>query len=592
MKERFVQVQMDPMTSSLLCLDFFKQSRYLALLLYRPLFALQLLVHSVFSPFDFVSSIDFVSFLITMLPLITFIILAYFLLYAFAYSIPFHLAPSQAPLREEIHLEKPEYGPQSSLEAWIREEEKIALDRLLRNIAPGGSNCPNCAPGTVIASPSKQHPNYYYQWIRDAATITHSLVDLYASNPNSYLSSHLIPILESYASLSHRLQHTPNPSGDFSDLSGLGEPKFHADGSAFTDSWGRPQRDGPALRALTLMAYLKAYNASHPALWNAPDGQNPFADLFSPSMPADSVIKADLEYVSHVWREEGFDLWEEVNGLHFFTAIVQLRALKEGAELAGRFGDYGAMRWYGDQTGMMEDFIERFWDDQRGRIVATLESKRSGFDCGVLLGAIHGTDGEDSEARFSPWSDEVLVSLLGLVKDQKQRFPINAAPSDTYSVDGGLDELAGVGIGRYPEDEYDGYGVTPAGGNPWFLCTTSASEVLYRTASHIASTRILNVTSTGLRFWSALLPTSDIKAGQIYNAQDPTYIKALQRLKTAGDSFLAVVRKHADGEGALSEQFDRVTGYERGALDLTWSYSAFMQAVRARQMLAVEERYR
>lgn len=98
-----------------------------------------------------------------MLPVIPIIVLAYFLLYAFAYSIPHHFAPSQAPLGQDFHLEKAELGPQSSLDAWIREEEKIALGRLLRNIAPGGPNCPDAVPGTVIASPSKEHPNYYYQ---------------------------------------------------------------------------------------------------------------------------------------------------------------------------------------------------------------------------------------------------------------------------------------------------------------------------------------------------------------------------------------------------------------------------------------------
>lgn len=304
------------------------------------------------------------------------------------------------------------------------------------------------------------------------------------------------------------------------------------------------------------------------------------------------MIKADLEYVSHFWREEGFDLWEEVNGLHFFTAVVQLRALKEGAELAARFGDYGAMRWYRDQAKVMEGFLERFWDGEKGHIVASLDSGRSGLDCGILLGAIHGTDVEDMEARFAPWSAEVLVSLLGLVKDQRQRFPVNAAPSGSSPDDAAFDDLAGVGIGRYPEDEYDGYAITPAGGNPWFLCTASVSEVLYRTASHIASTRILNVTSTGLPFWTALLPTAILEAGKLYKIHDEAYVKALQRLKSVGDGFLAEVRKHADGEGALSEQFDRVTGYERGALDLTWSYGAFLRAVRARQMLEVEERYR
>ncbi len=53
-------------------------------------------------------------------------------------------------------------------------------------------------------------------------------------------------------------------------------------------------------------------------------------------MPPNSVIKADLEYVSKFWNEtDGYDLWEESMGKHLFTASVQLRALREGAELAG-----------------------------------------------------------------------------------------------------------------------------------------------------------------------------------------------------------------------------------------------------------------
>jgi glucoamylase len=32
----------------------------------------------------------------------------------------------------------------------------------------------------------------------------------------------------------------------------------------------------------------------------------------------------------------------------------------------------------------------------------------------------------------------------------------------------------------------------------------------------------------------------------------------------------------------LSEQFDGVTGYEKSVKNLTWSYAAFLSAVRAR----------
>ena len=65
---------------------------------------------------------------------------------------------------EQAKLQHEPVQPQESLEEWISQEEEIALDRLLANIAPGGSNVgPEAVNGTVVASPSREHPDYYYQ---------------------------------------------------------------------------------------------------------------------------------------------------------------------------------------------------------------------------------------------------------------------------------------------------------------------------------------------------------------------------------------------------------------------------------------------
>ncbi|RDI78439.1 hypothetical protein Vi05172_g11594 [Venturia inaequalis] len=520
-----------------------------------------------------------------MLPLVPIVTVAYLALYTFAFSIPSNLRPSQRPLGASLQVEKTDLGAQSSLVSWLEHEEKIALDKLLQNVAPGGVNAPDAAPGTVIASPSKTHPNYYYQWVRDAAITVGTLVELYREDSSSYVSSKVVPIIEAYAGLSNKIQHTHNPSGSFDDLSGLGEPKFMVDGTPFTENWGRPQRDGPPLRAITLMQYLSAYNISHSELWNTANGVNPFADLYDSRLPANSTIKADLEYVSHFWRESGFDLWEEVNGLHFFTAIVQLRALREGSKLASSFGDHGAARFYYDQASELEKtLLPRFWDSNKGHIIETLDSPRSGLDCGILLGSIHGTTPEcstdpssASQCSHAPYSDEILVTLYAMVRDQRLRFPINAIPSQEA-----FDPLAGVGIGRYPEDGYNGYETIAETGNPWFLCTSSTSEVLYRTRLHLLATNSLKVTERGLPFWKALTLRDNLQTGT-YAKGDPIFIKAVERLQSVGDSFLAVLKTHVDGEGAMSEQFHRVSGFMEGARDLTWSYGAFLQAVRARK---------
>ena len=418
-----------------------------------------------------------------------------------------------------------------------------------------------------------------------------TLVDNYEADPSSYLGSKIVSIMEAYAQFSHGIQHTPNPSGTFEDnLSGLGEPKFNVDGSAFTGNWGRPQRDGPPLRAITLMRYMRAYNESHAELWA--QRSHMFEDLYDARLPANSTIKADLEYTSHYWREPGFDLWEEVNGMHFFTAIVQLRALREGRRVASLFADHGAARWYEDQAERLQrELLPRFWSEEKGHIVETLDSSRSGLDCGILLGSIHGTTTECStnpleaeQCEYAPYSDEILLSLLHLVRDQAFRYPINAKPV-TVSPQDDISELAGVGVGRYPEDGYDGYETIPERGNPWFLCTSSISEVLYRTRLHLQKTGVLTVTERGLPFWNALIPSQHPSPGS-YKKGNDVYEEAVRRLKSVGDAFLKVVRTHVDGEGSMSEQFDRGNGYMRGATDLTWSYGAFLQAVRARKMVS------
>jgi hypothetical protein len=88
--------------------------------------------------------------------LFVFIVVAYFVLYVLA------LSKVQFATRE-YHEQQTELGPQLSLSAWIVQEKHVALHRLLQNIAPFGENAVDAAAGSVIASPSKHEPNYYYQ---------------------------------------------------------------------------------------------------------------------------------------------------------------------------------------------------------------------------------------------------------------------------------------------------------------------------------------------------------------------------------------------------------------------------------------------
>ncbi|KAF1934747.1 hypothetical protein EJ02DRAFT_167345 [Clathrospora elynae] len=516
------------------------------------------------------------------------VILTHLVHYTHAFSIP--SLPRLNSFVSASHTHTQQQPLQDTLGAWIEREERIALDKLLANVAPGGRNVwgKGVADGTVVASPSQDGPDYWFQWVRDAAITMNTLVDVYADDPSSSSASSLATILDAYTSLQRDIQHTSNPSGTLDDLSGLGEPKFHVDGTPFTASWGRPQRDGPALRALTLMHYLREYNASHPELWSSEASEAFFRPYYTVEMPPRSVIKADLEYVSHFWNQSSFDLWEEVEGLHFFTLMVSVRSLKEGSVLARSFGDMGAADWYEEQAGYIENLLGKFWNPIKGHLVETLWSKRSGLDCGLLLGSLHALPplGSDDEAVYPPWSDEILVSLLALARDQRDRFPINSRPSEDQDDGGETDAFEGTGLGRYPEDVYDGYGTSNRGGNPWFLCTSSAAEILYLTASHISIAGNLTITDLGLPFYQSLLATSSLDVElSTYGPSDALFHSALERLQATGDQFLEVLETHVDADGSMSEQFDRIDGFARGARDLTWSYGAFLQAVRARKVL-------
>lgn len=92
-------------------------------------------------------------------PLVVFV---YFSLYALAFSIP-PLPPIPKFAAASYHHERTQKPLRETLDEWLEKEERIALQKLRANVAPGGRNVAGAVKGSVIASPSKEHPNYFYQ---------------------------------------------------------------------------------------------------------------------------------------------------------------------------------------------------------------------------------------------------------------------------------------------------------------------------------------------------------------------------------------------------------------------------------------------
>ncbi|CAG8981191.1 hypothetical protein HYALB_00012811 [Hymenoscyphus albidus] len=177
-----------------------------------------------------------------------------------------------------------------AVDSFIDIETPIAYAGVLCNIGGTGACVAGAGSGLVIAGPGKTSPDFAsleanvnnYDRTRDAALTFKALVDAFIVNYDADLQNEI----EAYITAQSRLQTVNTPSGGLSS-GGLAEPKYLADGSAFTGSWGRPQRDGPALRATALIAYSK---------WLIANGYTSTAnDLVWP------VIQNDLSYVTQYW---------------------------------------------------------------------------------------------------------------------------------------------------------------------------------------------------------------------------------------------------------------------------------------------------
>ena len=412
----------------------------------------------------------------------------------------------------------------SSMTSKIKVEKSI--EKLLANIHPEGT-----VSGIVVASPSKNDPGYFFHWARDAALVMNTVFDLLIRENDPLKKNTYLTLLKEYALREKSYQ-------DKSTFFQLGEPKYNVDGELFTGPWGRPQHDGPGLRSITLIRL---------ANYLLDQGEEKFVreHLYSPTLPAFSVIKRDLEYVARKWNEVGFDYWEEIKGLHFSTAMSHRKALLLGSELAKRLNDSGAADFYQENAKKVKDLIQKFWNSSENFIAATINQQggfyKSHLDVSVILGVLHSSLDDDF---YSVDSVQVLQTALKLEQSFKKIYTINHGSK-------------GVAIGRYPEDTYDGY-KTDKRGNPWFLATFAMAEYYLKLAARVDDGEM---TKNKLDEIAALLGLDDTHGLYLY-------------LRSKAYNFIEKADYHAALDGSMSEQMNRENGYMQGARDLTWSYAS------------------
>ena len=130
-----------------------------------------------------------------------------------------------------------------------------------------------------------------------------------------------------------------------------------------------------------------------------------------------------------------------------------------------------------------------------------------------------------------------------------------------YGINSGIPEGTAVAVGRYPEDSY-------YNGNPWYINTAAAAELLYDALYQWNKIGSITVTSTSLAFFKDL--DSSIATGT-YASGSSTYSTLTTAVKNYADGFLGNIEKYTPAGGLLSEQYDRNSGTQLSAVQLTWS---------------------
>jgi glucoamylase len=426
-----------------------------------------------------------------------------------------------------------------------RQEER-SWRHLLANISPAEPKVPGGprpARGIVVGALSKKDPDYYFHWIRDSSTVMRVVVEVASAGVPYAGSVELARLMGDFLSLSRRLQGTASAHG-------LGEPRFNVDGTPDTLPWSRPQLDGPALRALAVLRYLRT-------------GSGP------PDPEAIEVLGTDLDFVATVWPRRGFDVWEEYNAENYHTRLVQLAALEQGADyLAGQAVQPDRVARYRDAAARLEPLLDDHWDPARGFlrsqlvIVATdgYTAKKTDLDSAVIIAVI---EADREHPGHSVLDDRVQATVAVLEDLFRRNYPINARAD------------VGLAYGRYQGDIY-------YGGNPWFLITAYYAELYYRLAARLERGASLPVTKRNLAFVRALLSEGAVRADTVIRPGEALHRRLIARSIEKADSIMRRFQLHTPADGQIYEQFDKKTGRPASSRGIGWGHAAFLSAARAR----------
>ncbi|WP_342640307.1 glycoside hydrolase family 15 protein [Rhodoligotrophos ferricapiens] len=460
------------------------------------------------------------------------------------------------------------------LTAWMDAAYRFAAGEMLKSISatgiikerPGFGQTVIPKPGSVLASPVlasyDPDPDYFFHWLRDSAIVMDALcilitdgtlprealqylADFIAFSADlSRLDGRLAPPLETReASTVPDYRKFLRASDELAEIHGdrvLGDVRFNPDGTLDITQWARPQNDGPALRALTLMrARERLVLHGHPL-------DRALLDL----------LKSDLAYICRHWREPSVDFWEEELNHHYAVRLVQLAAAEDGASVMDAAGESALAQACRDAALGLRHALDEHWSAAEGFYRSRLpngseDSRRKHLDIATILAVIHAERHSGPHSVLDPRAQATLSRLENLFTAE---YKINQQRRSS-----------GPAMGRYLGDHY-------YSGGAYYFSTLAAAEFYYRLSAAVRETRGFTITPENRGF-----------AQRCFDASTPSPEIAAQAFLRRGDDFMETVRAYTPESLELSEQFDQSTGEQTSAKRLTWSYAALITAIWARR---------
>ena len=217
----------------------------------------------------------------------------------------------------------------------------------------------------------------------------------------------------------------------------LEEPRFAADGGPDVEWWGRPQDDGPALRASACLRLAE----ERPEVAGA--------DL-------DRLVSRDLAHLVRVAGRPCIGPWEDGPERRVgFTLIAQWDALERGARRNAELGRPADAAACAGAAARVMGLIEGTADPREPAWRESVEAPPGRVDAGTVLAILHAGRTEGPLGLGAP-------RTLGTVAALERRFarwPVSRPGA--------------AAMGRWPGDDF-------AGGNPWYPVTLGLAELHYR----------------------------------------------------------------------------------------------------------------